>query len=304
MTPKSRVSVLYGGFSSERPVSLESGKAVGAALGRAGYQVSLIDVTTDLGALITTILDSKPDAVFNALHGRFGEDGAIQGLLDVLGIPYTHSGALASAVAMNKPLAKVLFEQADIPVAPHVIASREAVIAGELMDRPFVVKPLDEGSSFGVIIMHEGRNAFPFNAETWPFGNEVMVERFIPGRELTVGVMGDRALGVTEIVTEHTFYDFDAKYAPGGSHHIVPAPIPPGIADEAMGLALAAHRAVGCKGVSRTDFRLDKDALYVLEINTQPGMTGTSLVPEQAAAVGISFEDLVRWMVEDATCPR
>lgn len=304
MTRISRVSVLYGGFSSERPVSLDSGKAVGAALDRAGYQVSLIDVTTDLCALIKTLVDSRPDVIFNALHGRFGEDGAVQGLLDVLGIPYTHSGALASAVAMNKPLAKTLFEQANIPVAPHVIASKDAVIAGGLMDRPFVVKPLDEGSSFGVVIMDEGRNSLPFDAQTWPFGDRVMVEKFIPGRELTVGVMGDRALGVTEIVTDHTFYDFQAKYAPGGSRHIVPAPVSQNIAEQAMTLALAAHRVVGCKGVSRTDFRLDGEDLYVLEINTQPGMTGTSLVPEQAATAGLSFEDLVTWMVEDATCPR
>ncbi|MBE1237520.1 D-alanine--D-alanine ligase [Phaeovibrio sulfidiphilus] len=301
---RKRVCVLHGGFSSERSVSLESGRAVAAGLERSGHQVSLVDVSRDLPELIRAIQAVNPDVIFNALHGHFGEDGGVQGILEVLGIPYTHSGALASAVAMNKPLTQKLFARAGIPVAEHVVAPKDVVLAGEVMPRPYVIKPPAEGSSYGVLIVHEDMDGIPLSADTWPFGEEVMVERFIPGRELTVAVMGDRALAVTEIVTDNQFYDFEAKYAPGGSRHILPAPIPEDVTREAMDLALRAHRTLHCRGVSRTDFRYDGTGLYALEINTQPGMTATSLVPEQARHVGISFEDLVSWMVGDATCPR
>ncbi|CCG09283.1 D-alanine--D-alanine ligase [Pararhodospirillum photometricum] len=302
MSRARRVTVLMGGCSAEREVSLNSGQAVGAALARAGFAVDLLDVSRDVGALVAALTARTPDVVFNALHGRFGEDGAIQGLLDLMGLPYTHSGRLASALAMDKPSAKLVFEHVGIPVAPHVIATPAEVLAETVMPRPYVVKPLNEGSSVGVTIVTEGTNALPFTATDWPFGKRVMVERFIPGRELTVAVMGERALGVTEITTSRGFYDYDAKYILGGSRHIVPAPVAPEVATEAMRLAVLAHQALGCRGVSRADLRFDGESLFMLEVNTQPGMTGTSLVPEQALAVGLSFEALVSWMVENAQC--
>ena len=296
----SHVAVLMGGWSAEREVSLVSGAAVANALKRLGHQVTTIDVQRDVGALLTRLFP-KPDCVFNALHGRFGEDGCIQGLLNILDIPYTHSGVLASSLAMDKPAAKNVFKAVGIKVAEHKIVSRAALQRGDVMDPPFVIKPANEGSSVGVFIVHEGDNFVP-GAIEWPYGDTVMMERFIPGRELTVAVMGDRALGVTEITTDRMFYDYDAKYAKGGSAHKLPADIAPEIDAAARHLACLAHEALGCRGVSRTDIRFDGKDLYILEVNTQPGMTPTSLVPEQAAHVNISFDELVRWMVEHAAC--
>lgn len=299
-----RVSVLMGGASSEREISLRSGQAVGAALEQAGYIVTLVECGHDPAALIGDLRASRPDVVFNALHGRFGEDGCVQGILNLLGLPYTHSGLLASAAAMDKAYARRLFAVAGLPVAEGRVVRRGETAP---LPRPYVVKPLNEGSSVGVHIVRDGGNGDPL-AE-WPFeGGEVLVEAFIPGRELTVAVMGDRALGVLEITSDHGFYDYDAKYAPGGSRHIMPAPLPPEDAAEAARLALAAHRALGCRGVSRADLRYDDTRpgeaprLVLLEVNTQPGMTATSLVPDIAAHAGIAFPELVRWMVENAQC--
>ena len=295
------VAVLMGGWSAEREVSLVSGAAVAKALKKTGYRVTPIDVQRDMGSLMTRLYP-RPDAVFNALHGRYGEDGCVQGLLNILDIPYTHSGLLASALAMDKPMAKRLFAAAGIPVAEHKIVRRDDVVRGDVMARPYVVKPLNEGSSVGVTIVLEGDNTPPFTDANWPFGEEVMVERFVPGKELTVAVMGDRALAVTEITTDRGFYDYDAKYSEGGSAHLVPAPLEPAVYDEVMRLSALAHEALGCRGVSRADLRYDGETVYLLEINTQPGMTHTSLVPEQAAHVGLSFEELVSWMVENVEC--
>lgn len=298
-----RVTVLMGGASAEREVSLNSGKASGKALAEAGYAVTLLDVGRDPGDMVREVLASRPDVVFNALHGRFGEDGCVQGVLNLLGIPYTHSGLLASAAAMDKSFARHLFAQAGIPVARGEVVRRGGSTSIPL---PHVVKPLNEGSSVGVYILKPGDNRDPLR--DWPFdGDQVLVESFIPGRELTAAVMGDRTLGVLEITSERGFYDYEAKYAPGGSRHIMPAPIPPAAYDEAAALALRAHQVLGCRGVSRTDLRYDDtvpgaETLYVLEVNTQPGMTATSLVPDIAAAVGIPFPELVRWMVENAAC--
>ena len=295
------VAVLMGGWSAEREVSLVSGAAVAKALKKTGYRVTPIDVQRDMGALMTRLYP-RPDAVFNALHGRYGEDGCVQGLLNILDIPYTHSGLLASALAMDKPMAKCLFAAAGIPVAEHKIVRRDEVVQGDVMARPYVVKPLNEGSSVGVTIVLEDEDTPPFTDANWPFGEEVMVERFVPGKELTVAVMGDKALAVTEITTDRGFYDYDAKYAEGGSAHLVPAPLEPAVYDEVMRLSALAHEVLGCRGVSRADLRYDGETVYLLEINTQPGMTHTSLVPEQAAHVGLSFEELVSWMVENVEC--
>jgi len=277
------VAVLMGGWSAEREVSLVTGAACSNALKRAGYSVTSIDVQRDMGRLMTRLLP-HPDAVFNALHGRFGEDGCVQGVLDIVGLPYTHSGLLASAIAMDKPMAKRLFAAEGIPVAEDMIVSERELRAGDPMPRPYVVKPANEGSSVGVHIVRDGDNHVPYTEAGWPWGDEVMVERFIPGRELTVAVMGKGAeakgLTVTEITTQRGFYDYDAKYADGGSIHVVPADIPKGVFDEAIRLAETAHRALGCRGVTRSDLRYDGETLYMLEVNTQPGMTPTSLVPE------------------------
>ena len=295
------VAVLMGGWSAEREVSLVSGAAVAKALKKTGCRVTPIDVQRDMGSLMTRLYP-RPDAVFNALHGRYGEDGCVQGLLNILDIPYTHSGLLASALAMDKPMAKCLFAAAGIPVAEHKIVRRDEVVQGDVMARPYVVKPLNEGSSVGVTIVLEGDDTPPFTDTNWPFGKEVMVERFVPGKELTVAVMGDKALAVTEITTDRGFYDYDAKYSEGGSAHLVPAPLEPPVYDEVMRLSALAHETLGCRGVSRADLRYDGETVYLLEINTQPGMTHTSLVPEQAAHVGLSFEELVSWMVENVEC--
>ena len=293
------IAVLMGGWSAEREVSLVSGAAVSRVLQEQGYRVTSIDVQRDMGGLLTRLYP-RPDAVFNALHGRFGEDGCVQGLLNMLEIPYTHSGLLASALAIDKPMAKRLFTDAGIPVAEHVIVGREEVLAGDVMARPYVVKPTNEGSSVGVHIVKEGDNEQAFSKSGWPVGGQVLVERFIPGKELTVTVMGDRPLAVTDIMSQRGFYDYEAKYTPGGSVHVVPANLDKLVYDEALRISLLAHQTLGCRGVSRADLRFDGEQLYMLEINTQPGLTPTSLVPEQAAYVGIPFPELVDWMVENA----
>jgi D-alanine-D-alanine ligase len=292
-----------GGWSSEREVSLVSGAACAKALQDAGYSVTTIDIQRDLGSLLTRLYP-KPDVIFNALHGPYGEDGCIQGFLNIINIPYTHSGVMASALAMDKPMSKRLFEQVGIPCAKHEIVKRDDVLAGRVMDAPYVIKPTNEGSSVGVKVVMNGDEP-PFSHDDWPYGDEVMIEQFVPGRELTVTVMGTRgALAVTEICTDHKFYDYDAKYVEGGSWHEVPAKISADIEEKVKRFAEKAHETLGCRGVSRADFRYDdeKGEIYILEINTQPGMTPTSLVPEQAAAVGISFPKLVAWMIEEAQC--
>jgi len=296
----SHVAVLMGGWSAEREVSLVSGAAVANALSNAGYRVTSIDVQRDMSSLLTRLYP-KPDVVFNALHGRYGEDGCVQGLLNILAIPYTHSGVLASALAMDKPMAKRLMKDAGIRVADHRIVTRAEMIRSGVMDAPFVIKPLNEGSSVGVSIISENDNFDPAAAE-WCYGEKVMVEKYIAGRELTVAVMGDLALDVTEIETQRGFYDYNAKYARGESRHQVPADLPANVYKEALRISLLAHETMGCRGVSRADLRYDGTNLYMLEVNTQPGMTPTSLVPEQAAHANISFEDLVSWMVEHAAC--
>ena len=297
------IGVLMGGWSAEREVSLMSGAACSKALQNAGYTVLSIDVQRDMGTLLSRLLP-HPDVLFNALHGRYGEDGCVQGVLDILGIPYTHSGLLASALAMNKPMSKRLFAAAGLNVAEQIICDQDTLMAGDPMARPFVVKPVNEGSSVGVHIIGEGDNEPLYNDISWPFGEQVMVERFIPGQELTVAVMGKgedaKAMTVTEISTHRGFYDYDAKYVNGGSRHVIPAEIDKPLFEEAMQAAVTAHRALECRGVSRSDFRYDGEKLYILEVNTQPGMTQTSLVPEQAQSIGISFEDLVSWMIENA----
>ncbi|WP_043828929.1 D-alanine--D-alanine ligase [Muricoccus aerilatus] len=299
-----RVTVLLGGMSSEREVSLSSGREIAAALREAGYEVTTLDPGPDLGAVVAGIATSRPDAVFNALHGRFGEDGSIQGVLDWMGIPYTHSGLRASAVAMDKAAAKAAFAAAGLPVATHRLLVAEELAAADPLPLPYVVKPVREGSSVGVFILREGDNRRAEIATGWSWG-EIIAEPYIPGRELTVAVMEDRALAVTEIATGHAFYDYDAKYSDGGSRHVIPAQVPDIVRDRAMAVAVAAHAALGCRGVSRADFRWDDsrpgaEGLVLLEVNTQPGMTPTSLVPEQAAYCGISFPELCSWMVRQA----
>lgn len=307
-----RIAVLMGGRSAERAVSLSSGRGVVKALREEGFEAFEIDPGdshADVN-LWQQLLDAKPDAVFNALHGRFGEDGTVQGLLELMRIPYTHSGVLSSALSMHKERTKDAYRAAGLPVVKSIIADRHDVAAAHLMAPPYVIKPVNEGSSVGIFIVKEGANRPPaaLAADDWNISSEMMVEEFVPGRELTVAVMGDRALGVTEITTELEFYDYEAKYAPNGSKHILPAQIPHAVAKEAMDLAVRAHQALGCRGVSRTDFRYDdtgsKPRLILLETNTQPGMTPTSLVPEQAAYLGMSYSKLCRWMVEDASCDR
>jgi D-alanine-D-alanine ligase len=302
------VAVLMGGLANERPVSLKSGAECSRALRNAGYTVTEVDVGYDIAERLREL---KADVAFNALHGPYGEDGTIQGLLEFLRIPYTHSGVLASALAMNKHQAKIMFKAAGIPVTDHTIANRAEVARAHVMAPPYVVKPISDGSSFGVFIVKADQSHPPQELlrEDWNGGEEVMVERYIPGRELTCAVMGDVALGVTEIVTDLAFYNYEAKYAKGGSFHVIPAQLQPKIYDKVQKMALKAHAALGCRGVTRSDFRFNDQAgpdgeLVCLEINTQPGMTETSLVPEQAKFAGHSFEELVAWMVEDASCNR
>jgi D-alanine-D-alanine ligase len=299
---RARIAVLKGGRSAEREVSLVSGRECTAALRQEGYDVVEIDAREDLALALTA---AAPDVAFNALHGRWGEDGCVQGLLEWLGLPYTHSGVLASALAMDKVRAKAVFASAGLPVAAGLTAARDAVAAAHPMDPPYVVKPINEGSSVGVYLVHEAANGPPQLGPDMP--DTVMVEAFVPGRELTATVMGDRALAVTDILADG-WYDYHAKYSPGGSRHVVPADLPRAITEACLDYALRAHDALGCRGVSRSDFRWDEsrglDGLVILEINTQPGMTPTSLAPEQAAHCGLSFGALVRWMVEDASCSR
>ena len=305
------VAVLMGGWSSEREVSLNSGAACADALELNGYRVSRIDVGRDVAAVLGEL---RPDVAFNALHGPFGEDGTIQGVLEILDIPYTHSGVLASALAMHKDKAKAIAVAAGVPVAEHRIVSRAEAAASHVLPPPYVVKPLSEGSSFGILIVPRDQAHPPQSilGESWSWGEAVMVESYVPGRELTCAAMGppgaEEALQVTEIVpVGHSFYDYEAKYAQGGSEHILPAPLKPKIYQKVRRLTLEAHRAMGCRGVSRSDFRYDEAGngeLVWLEINTQPGMTRTSLVPELAAHAGYSFGELVSWMVEDASCRR
>ncbi|MCC6913189.1 MAG: D-alanine--D-alanine ligase [Rhodospirillaceae bacterium] len=297
-----RVAVLCGGFSKEREISLVSGGAADRALRAKGLDVAKIDVPRDMASLVAQINAAKPDVVFNALHGRFGEDGCIQGLLDMMAIPYTNSGRMASAVAMDKPAAKRMFAAAGIPVAEEKIVTVAEAERGDVMARPYVLKPVNEGSSVGVKIVRAGDNHPPLDDLGLGKDDLIMAERFIPGREVTVAVMGDRPLAVTEITTGRDFYDYEAKYAKGGSKHALPADLPRAQYEKAMELSLLAHKALGCRGVSRADLRLDGDTFYMLEVNTQPGLTPTSLVPEQANYVGLSFEDLMYWMVEHAEC--
>ena len=305
------VAVLMGGWSAERPVSLASGAACADGLEAAGYRVTRVDVNRDIAQVLAGL---KPDIAFNALHGPYGEDGTIQGVLEILDIAYTHSGVLASALAINKVKAKLVAAASGVPVAGHRIVTRRQAAKDHVLPPPYVIKPIAEGSSFGVLIVGESQSHPPQSLlrEDWAFGEEVMVERFVAGLELTCAVMGspgeEEALAVTEIVPVGTdFYDYEAKYLEGGSKHVLPAQIKPFVYQNVRTLALEAHRAIGCRGVSRSDFRFDEQntgELVWLEVNTQPGMTRTSLVPELAAHAGCSFTDLVNWMVEDASCRR
>jgi D-alanine-D-alanine ligase len=308
MRGSKHVCVLMGGWSAEREVSLRSGKACAEALEKQGYRVTRIDVGRDIATVLQTL---RPDVALNLLHGRPGEDGTMQGVLEILGIPYTHSGLLASALAMRKDLAKAMFIAAGVPVADGLVVSRIDAAREHLLPRPYVIKPVAEGSSVGVFIVTEAHDHPPQELfrDDWPYGDQVICERYVAGKELTCAVIGDRALDVIEVVPTVRFYDYEAKYAQGGSQHLLPAPISPFVYQEVRRLALAAHRALGCRGVSRADFRYDDSVegtsgLVCLEVNTQPGMTETSLVPEMAVHAGMTFGELVRWMVEDASLNR
>jgi D-alanine-D-alanine ligase len=302
------VAVLMGGWSAERDVSLRSGKACADALARVGYRVTPVDVGHDVGTVLASL---KPDVALNVLHGRPGEDGTIQGVLEVLGIPYTHSGVLASALAMQKDRAKVMFRAAGVPTPEGSVVSRFEAAKAHVMPPPYVIKPIAEGSSVGVFIVTESHDHPPqeLYRDDWTFGDFVLCEQYIAGKELTCAVLGDEALDVIEIIPTVSFYDYEAKYAPGGSRHLLPAPVSPNVYQLVRRLSVLAHRALGCRGVSRADFRYDDrmegtQGLVCLEVNTQPGMTETSLVPELAAYSGMTFEELVRWMLEDASLNR
>jgi len=302
------VAVLMGGWSAERDVSLRSGKACADALARVGYRVTRIDVGRDIASVLNTV---KPDVALNVLHGRPGEDGTLQGLLEIVGIPYSHSGVLASSLAMQKDMAKAVFAAAGVPVPEGIVAHRLEAAKRHLLPPPYVIKPIAEGSSVGVFVI-TAEHAHPpqeLTRDDWIYGDQVIVEKYIAGKELTCAVMGEQALGVIEIVPTVRFYDYEAKYAPGGSRHLLPAPVSPFVYQQVRELALGAHKALGCRGVSRADFRFDDrlegtEGLVCLEVNTQPGMTETSLVPELASHASISFDELVRWMVEDASLNR
>ena len=303
------VAVLMGGWSAERPVSLNSGRGCADALEARGYRVSRVDVARDIAEVLA---DLRPDVAFNALHGRVGEDGTIQGVLEILRIPYTHSGVLASALAMQKDLAKAVMSAAGIPVAHGVTVDRRDAARHHVLTPPYVLKPVAEGSSFGVVIVKRERTHPPqeVGREDWPYGDRLLAERFVDGKELTCAVIGDRATDIIEVQpVSEAFYGYDAKYSKGGSLHIIPAKLKPKIYHKVQELSLRAHRALGCRGVSRADFRWDDSSgddgeLVCLEVNTQPGMTETSLVPDMAAHAGMSFGELVEWMVEDASCDR
>ncbi len=308
MSDPKHIAVLMGGWSAEREVSLRSGKACADALERRGYRSSRIDVDHDIAAVLAKL---APDVALNVLHGRPGEDGAIQGLLEILEIPYSHSGILASALAMRKDTAKLVLERAGVAVPEGILVSRHEAAKAHVLPRPYVIKPVAEGSSVGVFIITEDHAHPPqeLTRPDWTFGEEMLCERYIPGKELTCAVLGNEALDVIEIVPTVKFYDYEAKYAPGGSRHVLPAPLKPNVYQEVRRLALLAHQALGCRGVSRADFRYDDrtegtQGLFCLEVNTQPGMTETSLVPELAAHAGITFEELVEWMVTDASLNR
>jgi D-alanine-D-alanine ligase len=293
------VAVLKGGISAEREVSLNSGAAVEEALRALGHTVTAIDVGENVA---DDLKNAKPDVAFNALHGRFGEDGCMQGLLETLKIPYTHSGVLASAVAMDKPMAKIIFAAAGIRCAQGKVVHKDELMGNDPIPRPYVVKPANEGSSVGVKLVFENDNFF-FTKENWPYGDTVLVEQYIPGREITVAVLDDVPLGVTEITTKSGFYDYDNKYTEGGSTHLCPAPLPKDKYDAVMELAVRAHKALGCRSLSRSDFRYDENGdghFYILETNTQPGMTRLSLSPELAAHAGISFNELVARILAQA----
>ncbi|MGQ3673755.1 D-alanine--D-alanine ligase [Xanthobacter sp. TB0136] len=302
------VAVLMGGWSSEREVSLRSGAACADALETAGYRVTRVDVDRDVATVLARL---KPDVALNVLHGTPGEDGIIQGILEVMQIPYSHSGVLASALAMDKAQARITLAAAGVPVARGGPVSRSEAARAHVMEPPYVLKPIAEGSSVGVFIVREDQTHPPqeLNRADWSFGETLLVEEFIPGLELTCAVMGDQALGVIEIEATQPFYDYESKYSAGGSSHILPARILPDVYEKVRMLSLTAHRALGCRGVSRSDFRYDPSrtdgsGLICLEVNTQPGMTETSLVPDLAAHAGISFGELVTWMVEDASLKR
>jgi D-alanine-D-alanine ligase len=308
MTRGRHVAVLMGGWSAERAVSLRSGTACADALERIGYRVTRIDVARDIATVLTGL---RPDIALNLLHGRPGEDGTIQGLLEILQIPYSHSGTLASALAMNKDVAKIVMAKAGVAVPDGIVVSREAAAAAHVLPPPYVIKPVAEGSSVGVFLVTE-EHAHPpqeLTRHDWPYGERVLCERYVAGKELTCAVMGEDALDVIEILPADKFYDYEAKYASGGSKHLLPAPLKPNVYQEVRRMALLAHKALGCRGVSRADFRYDDrmegtQGLVCLEVNTQPGMTETSLVPELAAHAGIAFEELVEWMVADASLDR
>ena len=302
------VAVLMGGWSSEREVSLRSGAACAKALESVGYRVTRVDVGRDIAQVLTAL---KPDVAFNVLHGKPGEDGMMQSVLEILQIPYTHSGVLASALAMDKAQARIVMASAGVPVAEGRVVTRQEAATEHVLPRPYVLKPIGGGSSVGVLIVNEQHEYPPqeLNRTDWEHGELLLAERYIPGLELTCAVMGDQALDVIEIQSDLSFYDYEAKYVPGGSRHILPAKILPNVYQKVRMLSLTAHRALGCRGISRSDFRYDdrsgdESGLVCLEVNTQPGMTETSLVPELAAHAGHTFGELVRWMVEDATLDR
>ena len=299
-----QIAVLMGGRSDERDVSLRSGEAVAEALRSLGYRVLAIDIGQDIRVTLDEIR-SDTDVVFNALHGRYGEDGCVQGFCELLGLPYTHSGVLASALAMNKVVAKQLFANAGIPVPDGGVFVRKQILDHEPMERPYVIKPLDEGSSLGVHIVREGEDS-PLANRGWGYGESILIEDYIPGRELTVAIMNERSLEALEIRPTEGFYDYRSKYTKGCAEYLVPAPIPNAIRDDVLRFSLLAHKTLGCRGVTRADFRYDDSTeglgLRLLEINTQPGLTPTSLVPEIAAHAGIDFRMLVNWMIEDARC--
>lgn len=303
-----KVAVLMGGCSSERGVSLSSGKNVLKALEEAGYDAFSLDLSHDLTAFVETLKKEKPDVVFNALHGQYGEDGCVQGVLDVMQIPYTHSGRLASALAMNKIMAKKLYRMAGLPVAVDRIVSKEDILAGNVLPHPFVLKPVSNGSSVGVYIFRENNGRKPFEGEKYPYADddEIMAEEYVEGRELTVAVMNGKALGVLEILPTEKFYNYKAKYSEGGAKHVIPANLPKEDYEKALYIAEEAHKVLGCRGISRSDIRYDdtrpgqKPRFAILETNTQPGMTSLSLVPEIAQHAGFSYKDIVVWMVENA----
>ncbi|WP_455476483.1 D-alanine--D-alanine ligase [Bartonella sp. B17] len=301
------IAVLMGGFSSERSISLSSGSSCADVLEAKGYRVSRVDVDSHIASVLEQL---RPDIAFNALHGPFGEDGSIQGILEYLKIPYTHSGVMASALAMDKGRAKIIVASAGVSVAPSCVMSRFAVGQKHPIEPPYVIKPVCEGSSFGVVIVKRHESSPPHNivGAEWAYTDEVIVEKYIPGRELTCAVLGNEVLDVCEIIPDQCFqfYNYESKYKSGGSLHICPAQLSPNIYQKVQEMSLAAHRAIGCRGVSRSDFRFNEEAeeLIWLEINTQPGMTSTSLFPDIAKASGRTYSDIVQWMVEDASCMR